>query len=94
MAEARKRPKPKLSAQVIDFDEGVVEACPSHVRDELRAEVDMLTSAFAQAENPAALNRMARSLIRGSCQDPEQRLHARRLAAMLRLRAKSLNESI
>jgi hypothetical protein len=90
MAKPQKRLRPEQTGQVIDFDEGLIKACPPHVRDELRSEADILTGAFAGEEDPTALRRMARSLVRtGSVESFEQRLHARRLAALLRLRAKA-----
>lgn len=90
MAKPQKHCRPEPTGQVIDFDEGLILACPPHIRDELQCEADLLTDAFAGAEDPAALRRMARSLVRtGSVESFEERLHARRLAALLRLRARA-----
>ncbi|HEX2561891.1 hypothetical protein [Phenylobacterium sp.] len=90
MPSARKNPKPEPPGQVIDFDEGVVQSCPPAMREELEAEIAMLTGAFASTDDPATLERMARSLTLTSGDDQGQRLHARRLASMLRLRARGV----
>ncbi|MET0293768.1 MAG: hypothetical protein ABW042_02035 [Phenylobacterium sp.] len=90
MAKARLSPKPTPSAEVIDFHRGIVEACPPQTREELRVEMDLLTEAFAHADDPVALRRMANALLRGRIDDPAERRHARRLSAMLQLKARAL----
>lgn len=90
MPSARENPTPEPLGQVIDFDEGVVQACPPALREELEAELAMLAGAFARAEDPDALRRMASALSRTSGDELAQRLHARRLAAMLRLKAREI----
>ncbi|MFC3077341.1 hypothetical protein ACFODL_04495 [Phenylobacterium terrae] len=89
MPSARKNPRPEPLGRVIDFDEGVVQTCGPGERAELEAEVAMLAGAFTHAADPAALRRMARALIRAGGEDRAQRLHARRLAAMMRVKARA-----
>lgn len=88
MPSARKNPRPEPLGQVIDFDEGVVQTCGPGELAELEAEIEMLAGAFANSTDAAALNRMARALTQTSGDDRQQRFHARRLAALLRLKAR------
>lgn len=88
MPSARKNPRSEPAGEVIDFDEGVVQTCGPGEREELEAEIAMLTGAFARSEEPAALRRMAQALTRTGGDDHAHRLHARRLAALLRIKAR------
>lgn len=92
MPRARKSPRARPLGEVIDFDEGLVATCPAPIRHELQAEAEMLTGAFVGSEDPKALRRMARALVRTGGQTRDERLHTRRLAAIIRLRARSLSE--
>jgi hypothetical protein len=88
MPSPRHSLRPEPDGRVIDFDEGVVRTCSPDERAELEAELAMLTGAFARAGDAAALGRMAQALTRSGGQDRDERLHARRLAALLRLKAR------
>lgn len=92
MPSARKRPRPETFGRVIDFDEGVVQTCGPGEREELEAEMAMLTGAFAQSQDPDALRRMAQTLIRAGGENQDQRRHARRLASLLRLEARNAED--
>ena len=89
MPSARKSPRPEPLGRVIDFDEGIVRSCDPAERAELEAEMSMLTGAFARSHDPAALRRMAQALTRAGGEGQRQRLHARRLAALLRIEARN-----
>lgn len=93
MPTARQSLRPETFGRVIDFDEGILETCAPGERGDLEAELAMLTSAFASADDPAALQRMARALNRTAGEARPERLRARRLAAMLRLRARTLRQA-
>ena len=90
MRNANKRQVEDAYGQVIDFDEVLINACPPARRRELQAEAEILIQAFGRADDPEALQRMAATLTRDAEQNQSDRVHARRLAAVLRLRAKAI----
>lgn len=72
------------TAQVVNFDEAMLEACPAEQRADLLAEAAMLAQAFAPHGEPEHLLTMAKVLSSGERDDEMGRNHARRLAAALR----------
>jgi hypothetical protein len=72
------------SAQVIDFDEVLLNACSPDVRSDLIMEARLLAGVFAPSGDAAALERMARQLSAGERDAEMDRAHARRIAAALK----------
>lgn len=83
------------TAQIIDFDEVLIQALSPDARLELYAEAAMLAEAFAPARDrnvrPDALEDLARALASGDYKAEIGHHHARRLSAALRLMAKTAN---
>lgn len=75
--------------EVIDFDEGVLDACSAQDRAELLEEAELLASVFAPRGDPSDLIQMAAQVSRGGRDAEERRHHGRRLAAALRRLAKA-----
>lgn len=81
---------PSTSAEILDFGEAMINALAPHTRVELYTEASMLMDAFAcTRQHPEALEDMAEALMSGTAHPGLGRAHARRLAAVLRLMAKS-----
>jgi hypothetical protein len=72
------------SADIVDFDEAMLDACTPELRADLLAEAALLAQAFAPERDPARLTAMAEALCRGEPHSGVDRGHARRLAAALR----------
>jgi hypothetical protein len=72
------------TAQVVNFDEAMLEACSAEERADLLAEAAMLAQAFAPEGQAEHLFTMAKVLSSGERDDEMGRNHARRLAAALR----------
>jgi len=72
------------TAQVVNFDEALLDACSSEQRADLLAEAAMLAQAFAPEGEAEHLLTMAKVLSSGGRDDEMGRNHARRLAAALR----------
>ena len=72
------------TAQVVNFDEAMLEACSAEQRADLLAEAAMLAQAFAPEGEMEHLLTMARVLSSGERDDEMGRNLARRLAAALR----------
>lgn len=72
------------TAEIIDFDAALLNACAPHVRQDLLTEADMLAQAFAPEGQPDELEALARSLSSSTRYAEMGRTHARRLAAALR----------
>ncbi|MDB5423017.1 MAG: hypothetical protein JWQ29_433 [Phenylobacterium sp.] len=72
------------SAEVFNFDDAMLDACPADLRADLLAEAAMLAQAFAPEGDPAHLTAMAQALSSGQRDSEMDRSHARRLAAALR----------
>jgi hypothetical protein len=72
------------SAEVFNFDDAMLDACPADLRADLLAEAAMLAQAFAPEGDPAHLTAMAQALSAGQRDNEMDRNHARRLAAALR----------
>lgn len=75
-------------AQIVDFDEAFLDACPPQMRLELLTEAQLLAGAFAPQGDAAALVKMAAQLSAGARDADMDRAHARRLAAALKRLAK------
>jgi hypothetical protein len=72
------------SAQVVDFDEAMLDACSPTVRSDLLGEALLLAQAFAPEGCADQLIAMAKALSSGARDSEMDRQHARRLAAALR----------
>lgn len=88
MRDARRYLRPPAGAQVVDFDEALLDGCPDDERHDLETEADLLTTAFADGPG-RSLDEMAWTLTRTAPPCGRGGLRARRLAAVLRLRAKA-----
>ena len=84
MDQARK-PRPQAhTAEIVDFDEALLDAYPAERRADLMAEAAMLARVFAPEGGGEALRAMARALSSGAKDREMDRRHARGLAAALR----------
>jgi hypothetical protein len=72
------------TAEVVNFDEAMLDACAPDLRADLLAEAAMLADAFAPEGEPEHLTAMAHALSAGERDSEMDRNHARRLAAALR----------
>ena len=72
------------TAQVVNFDEALLDACSADQRADLLAEAALLAQAFAPDGEVEHLLTMAQILSSGERDDELARNHARRLAAALR----------
>ena len=75
---------PSPEAEILHFDDAVLEACGPALREELMTEAAMLAEAFAPEGGGEALQAMARALSSGAKDREMDRRHARGLAAALR----------
>lgn len=88
MSTARRSLRSPEGAQVVDLDEALLHGCPDDERRDLETEADLLTTAFADGRS-RSLDEMAWTLTRTAPPRARGGLRARRLAAVLRLRAKA-----
>jgi hypothetical protein len=72
------------TAEVVDFDDALLEACSPDLRADLLAEAAMLAQAFAPEGDPEHLTAIAHALSSGERDGEMDGHHARRLAAALR----------
>lgn len=77
------------SADIVDFDEALFDACPAAQQADLLREARLLASVFAPGGEGNDLLRMAAQLSAGSHDTDMGRAHARRLAAALKYLAKA-----
>jgi hypothetical protein len=84
MERALRKAAPDSGAQIIDFDEALLDSCTPELRSELLTEAQMLAQAFAPEGRADQLQGMARSLSEGQRDGWMERARARRLAAALR----------
>ena len=72
-------------AEIVDFDEALLDACAPEVRADLLTEAEMLAEALAPEDRGTELRDLAHSLSTGGGAESEiPRPRARRLAAALR----------
>lgn len=88
MASAKTNTGREAAAQVVDFDEALLDSCAPQTRLELLTEAQLLAGAFAPCGDASALVRMAAQLSAGARDAEMDRAHARRLAAALKRLAK------
>ena len=74
---------PNEGGKVVDFDELLLDACPPEQLEEVMAEAEILTQAFAPDGRAAQIVALARSLQSGVRDLEFGRAHARLLAAAL-----------
>jgi hypothetical protein len=72
------------SAQVVDFDEALLDSFTPQRRADLMAEAGLLARVFSPGQDDQALRGMARALSSGAKDREMDRRHARGLAAALR----------
>jgi plasmid stabilization system protein ParE len=80
-------PKPRQrpsGAEIVDFGEAALDACPAGRQVELMTEATMLASAFAPKRRAAEIRSLARSLRSGVHDQEMGRAHAWLVAAALR----------
>ncbi|HEY8614748.1 hypothetical protein [Phenylobacterium sp.] len=83
--ESLRRPAAQAgTAEIIDFDEALLAACPPELRQDLMTEASMLADACSADDRPQELEAIARSLSDGARQAGMGRARARRLAAAIR----------
>ncbi|HKR89046.1 MAG TPA: hypothetical protein VJS38_12820 [Phenylobacterium sp.] len=75
---------PNADGKVVDFDEALLDACTPAQLDEVMAEAELLTQAFAPDGRAAQIEALARRLQSGVSDLEFGRAHARLLAAALR----------
>lgn len=75
-------------AEIVDFDEVLMNAMSPEARLELYTEATMLAEAFAPEHGPEALQVLSHALAAGERDAEIGHAHARRLAAALRQMAK------
>jgi hypothetical protein len=86
MRRARQAPHPGKGAELVDFDRAILEGCADDERRDLETEADLLTTAFSAS--PRSLDEIAWTITRTAPPRGLGGLRARRLAAILRLRAR------
>ena len=88
MERALRRPASHPGAEIIDFDQALLDSCTPELRSELLTEANMLAQAFAPEGRAEQLEAMATSLSSGQRDGWMERARARRMAAALRHLAK------
>lgn len=89
MERAQRPAEPRGTADIIDFEEVLLGACPAELRADLLTEAAMLADAFAPQGRAEQLEEMATALASGARDAEMGRMRARRLAAALRRLARS-----
>jgi hypothetical protein len=81
------------SAEVVQFDDALLDACGPELRAELITEAAMLAEAFAPEGRNEQLEAMAAALVSGVRDEEMDRMRARRLACALRCLARAARRS-
>jgi hypothetical protein len=84
MERALRKAAQHPGAEIIDFDEALLDSCTPELRAELLTEAAMLAQAFAPEGRAEQLEAMADSLSAGKRDGWMHRARARRMAAALR----------
>lgn len=79
--------KPTQEAEIVDFDDALLDACPAAERAELITEAKILAHALGEADI-VQLETLAQDLSVGARDQDMDRAHARKLSAALRRLAK------
>jgi hypothetical protein len=90
MGHPREHAKPTHSAELIDFDQVMLDACPPEIKADLLMEAKLLAGVFAPKGDSEALLRVAAQLSSGERDAEMDRAHARRVAAALKRLARKL----
>lgn len=77
-------PAGREGAEIIDFDDALLNACAPEIRADLMLEARLLAGVFAPDGTAEALGRMAGQLSAGERDAEMDRAHARRIAAALK----------
>jgi hypothetical protein len=88
MNHAPRSAAPSAGAEVVDFDEVLLDACSAERRVELMSEAMILASAFAPEGRTREIGTLARALQTGVHDLQMGRAHVRLLAAALRRMAR------
>lgn len=89
MTNARVDRTGSKGGKVVEFDQGLLDACPPDVRAEILTEASLLAQALRPEERSAQLTTIADALASRRHEGEPDRLHARRLAAALRRLARN-----
>jgi hypothetical protein len=84
MNSPKRQIAPASCAEIVDFDQALLDHCSPELRAELLAEAALLAQAFAPEGGPDELMEMARVLSAGDRDAEFGRARARKLAAALR----------
>jgi len=90
MARSHQMTVPLAGAEVLQFDDAVLDACGPELRGELLTEAAMLAEAFAPDGRAEQLLAMAQALASGARSDEMDGERARRLACALRCLARGV----
>jgi len=90
MAHSHQATAPPGGADVVQFDEALLDACGAELRAELLTEAAMLAEAFAPDGRAEQLLAMAATLASGARDDEPNGVRARRLACALRCLARGV----
>ncbi len=82
--------EPTSEAEVVQFDDLVLDACGPELRDQLLVEAAMLAEAFAPEGRTEEILAMAETLASGDRDEEMDRERARRLACALRRLARAI----
>ncbi|CAN7279417.1 hypothetical protein LJR225_001401 [Phenylobacterium sp. LjRoot225] len=89
MDHAPRSRAPAAGAEIVDFDEARLDACPTAQLAEVMAEAIMLADAFGPEDRTLQIRRLARSLQSGARDFETGRARARLVAAALRRLART-----
>ncbi|WP_372784764.1 hypothetical protein [Phenylobacterium sp.] len=81
---------PPAQAEVLQFDDALLDACGEELRTALMAEAEMLAQAFAPEGRAEQILAMAATLASGARDEEMDRVHARQLACALRCLARNV----
>jgi hypothetical protein len=84
MAQTNENIRRGPPAEIVDFDEALLDSCEPRTKAELLREAQLLAGVFAPSGEASALVRMAAQLSAGERDAEMDRAHARRLAAALK----------
>lgn len=84
MGREQDQERRQTGAEVVDFDEAMLDACAPQERADLAEEAELLASVFAPRRRARDLARMAAQLSAGERHAGPARHHVRRLEAALK----------
>ncbi len=93
MPTSHRKTQDPAEANVVQFDNAVLETCGPELRAELMTEAAMLAEAFAPEGRAAELRAIAQVLVRGDLDAEMGGDRARRLACALRMLARDAEKA-